>query len=429
MKPESFKINKKNHMELGGIDMVKLAEEFGTPLYVLDEETLIKNCEDYTKNLAKHYPNFLVAYASKALSTVGLLNLFAAQGLGCDVVSGGELFTALKSKIKKEDILFHGNNKSKAELEMAIQKGIKIVIDNETEIENILSINKKLKKKIQVLIRLKPEIEAHTHDFVKTGQIDSKFGIDKKVLLENIRKIIADKNITFLGLHAHIGSQIFDIEPFEDLIHILVNYSAQIEQKLKIKVTYLNLGGGIGIKYMPDDDPPNINKFIARIAEKIKEECKINGLALPKLVLEPGRSMVGRAGVTLYEVGAVKKVPGKAYIFVDGGMADNPRPILYKAKYEFMLANKAKNKIGQEEYAIAGKFCETGDILATNIKLPEAEAGDILVVFATGAYNYSMSSNYNRFCKPAMVLVAKRKAKILVKRETFEDIIRNDIWT
>ncbi|MFC1617111.1 diaminopimelate decarboxylase [Candidatus Margulisiibacteriota bacterium] len=406
---------------------VNLVREYGSPLYVLDEEVLRENCRKYVSTIKENYPDFLVAYASKALSAIGILDVLAEEGLGADVVSGGELYTALKSKVKPENILFHGNNKSGQELEYAIQEKIKIVIDNGDELEKIIQIAEKLNKKVEVLIRLKPEIEAHTHDFIKTGQIDSKFGVEIRNLLKVVERINNAKNVDYLGLHAHIGSQIFDVEPFEELVRLLVQHSVEIRDALGIETKIINIGGGIGITYTASDDPPTIEDFILRITNKLKQECQKRGLDLPKLIIEPGRSIIGSAGVTLYTIGTIKEIKGiKTYLFVDGGMADNIRPMLYQAKYDFEIANK-KDQEKLEKYTIAGKFCESSDILAENVMLPKAEVGDILLVKATGAYNYSMASNYNRFCKPAMVMVNNGKARLIIRREDFKDLIRNDL--
>lgn len=427
IKPITYQINAKNHAEIGGVDLVDLAGQFGSPLYVLDAASIRAACRAYRLTLKEYYPDFLVCYASKALNVIGLLDLLAEEGMGVDVVSGGELFAALKSKMNPASILFHGNNKSREELELAISNHIKIVADHDSEIELIAQIAKKLQTPVDLLIRLKPEIDAHTHDFVKTGLIDSKFGVDQKNLIATVQKIQQEPLLHFLGLHAHIGSQIFEIEPYEELVRLLVRHAKEIQKKVGLETSILNLGGGLGIYYTPHDDPPQIEELVRRISARIKLECQSQGLALPQLILEPGRSIIGKAGVTLYTVGTIKHIPDIcSYLFIDGGMADNPRPMMYQARYSFELANKPTLPHDQI-YTIAGKFCETGDILAKKVHLPTAEANDLLMVFATGAYNYAMSSNYNRFCKPAMVLVEKGEARLILKRETYADIVRNDV--
>ena len=427
MRPITLKTNEQNHLELGGIDLVDLAKEYGTPLYVLDEATIRENCRKYQRKIKETYPNSMIAYASKALSTISLLNILSEEEFGLDVVSGGELYTALKSKINKEKILFHGNNKSIEELRFAISEGVKIVIDNKTELERIIAITNELNTKTAVLLRIRPGIEAHTHDFIKTGHEDSKFGINKKDLIPYLKIINNESNLQFLGLHSHIGSQIFDIKPYEELISILLELTANVKHELNIEVPIINLGGGIGIQYLPDDDPPEINEFITRISRQMKKECARLNLKEPQLILEPGRSIIGTAGVTLYTVGLVKRISAyRSYIFIDGGMADNPRPLLYQAEYSFDIVNKAKDE-KKSNYTIAGKFCESGDIIAKKIPLPFVEENDYLITYATGAYNYSMSSNYNRFCRPAMVLVNNGSSHLIIKRETYEDLIRNDL--
>ncbi len=409
-----------SRLKIGGATAAELAKEYGTPLYVVDETTLRDNCRRYTDTLKTHYPDFLVAYAGKANLNIGLLDILASEGLGVDVVSGGELYTALKSRVRPETIVFHGNNKSIEELEFALKSGIRVVADNPQEIETIIKLN----LEARVMLRLKPEIEAHTHDYIKTGHIDSKFGIDKRDYLAIVKELKKHSKIEFLGLHSHIGSQIFDVQPYEDLVQIMVGHMEEVGG-----VKELNLGGGLGIRYIKDDDPPAIEEVVSKMALALKAACKTKNIPLPKLILEPGRSIVGSAGTTLYTVGAIKPVPGiKEYLFVDGGMADNIRPMMYQAKYTFALADKM-DQPAKKSYAIAGKYCESGDVLAENVPLPEAAVGDVVAVFGTGAYNYSMASNYNRSCKPAMVVVNEGKSRVLVRRETMEDLIRCDLLT
>ncbi len=426
--PVSLTVNAAGQYCLGGLSLVDLAEQYGTPLYIMDEATLSRNCRFYTEALAKHYPNSQVVFAGKANLNLGLLNVLSKENLGVDVVSGGELYTALKSTMKPETIVFHGNNKSHEELTMALQHSIRIVLDNSAELERLIHIAKSLGKKAFVMLRLKPEIEAHTHDYIKTGHIDSKFGIDKYDLNKVITRILEEPAcIQLLGLHSHIGSQIFDIHPFEDLADIMTDHMLAIKNTFGIDIPELNLGGGIGIQYTTQDDPPSIPVYIERMTTRLKACLQKKGLKEPKLFLEPGRSIVATAGVTLYSVGALKDIPGiKTYIFVDGGMADNPRPMLYQSQYTFALANKAALN-PEKTYTIAGKYCESGDVLAKDIPLPQAEVGDTLVVFGTGAYNYTMSSHYNRSAKPAMILVQNQQSRVLVQRETFDDLLRYDM--
>ncbi len=424
--PVSLTTSPEGPMCLADIPLPKLAAKYGTPLYVMDRETLAKNCRDYTQALAKFYPNSLVVFAGKANLNLGLLNILAQEHLGVDVVSGGELFTALRSKIPAQHVLFHGNNKSSSELEMAIRHGIRIMVDHEEELVQILGLAKTLEKTAQIMLRLKPEIEAHTHDYIKTGHIDSKFGLDKRDLIRLVNWIKSEPSLHLKGLHSHIGSQIFDLEPFEDLAQIMTQHMATVKAECEIELEELNLGGGIGIQYTTQDDPPSIGLYIEKLTTKLKACCAELGIAQPRLILEPGRSIVGTAGVTLYSVGAVKSIPGiKDYVFVDGGMADNPRPMMYQAQYTFSVADKP-HETPSRIYTIAGKYCESGDILAKDVKLPEVNVGDTLVVFDTGAYNYSMASHYNRSAKPAMIVVENGQDRVLVRRETYEDLLRYD---
>lgn len=427
IKPVSTTISPEGTLEIGGVSVLDLAKQYGTPLYVIDQATLEYNCRQYTDTLKKVYPNHLVTFAGKANLNVGLLNILAQEGLGVDVVSGGEIMTALKSNMKPENIIFHGNNKSCDELELAIKNEIKLMVDNAQELNNIIAITEKLGLTATLLIRLKPEIEAHTHDFIKTGQIDSKFGLDLKELIPFIQKIQQHKQLHFAGIHSHIGSQIFDCAPFEELAHLMVKHAVEIKNATGVSVDIINCGGGMGIQYVAQDDPPVMADYLEKMTTILKQECDKAGLKQPKLMLEPGRSIVGNAGVTLYSVGTLKSIPGvKDYIFIDGGMADNPRPMLYQSQYTFTIANKTTQP-HTHTYAVAGKYCESGDVLTHQVKLPEAEVGDIVCVFGTGAYNYSMASNYNRCLRPAMVVVNETQSRLLVERETFEDILRHDL--
>lgn len=413
--PDTTKVNKNGHLEIGGCDLIDLAKEFGTPLYVMDEQTVRDRCRQYVTHFRAHYPNTEVIYASKALCTVGISKIIASEGLGFDVASGGELFTVLKAGADAKKIYFHGNNKSLQEIKEGLEAKIgRFVVDNEQELKTLDQLSQETGIRANILFRVNPGIEAHTHEFIKTGKIDSKFGIqlsDLDRLVETARKM---KMIELKGFHAHIGSQILDVKPF----------MAEAELLLKLAKKYgteeMNLGGGLGIAYLDQHTPPSIEHLAKEIAKVIKDKT------MAKLILEPGRSIVGTAGVTLYTIGGVKNIPGiRKYVFVDGGMADNPRPILYDAKYQAKIANRPEAK-KEEKVTIAGKFCESGDKLIKDIELPKVEAGDVLAVECTGAYNYSMASNYNRVGRPAMVLVNNGDAAVVVKRENYEDLIAND---
>ncbi|MDD4178939.1 MAG: diaminopimelate decarboxylase [Candidatus Margulisbacteria bacterium] len=413
--PITAKTNKNSHLEIGGCDVAELAKKYGTPLYVIDEATLRENCRNYIDSFKAAYPNSEIAFASKALCTVGISKLIAGEGLGFDVSSGGELFTVLKAGADPKKIYFHGNNKTLQEIEEGLKAGIgRFMVDNVEELANLEAIAGKLKKTANIMIRVNPGIDAHTHEFIQTGKTDSKFGVPLDQLDAFVQKIKTLKSVKLKGLHAHIGSQILDVKPFVEEAKLLLDLT------LKYQTEELNLGGGLGISYSPDQKPPAVADFARAIAAVLKGKTKA------KLILEPGRSIVGTAGITLYTVGVIKEIPGiRQYIIVDGGMADNPRPILYDAKYEAMLGNK----MGRADTAtvrVAGRFCESGDILVKEIKLPKVEAGDILVTTCTGAYNYSMASNYNRVPRPAMVLVGGGKSSVILKREKYEDLVRND---
>ena len=424
IRPMTFK-KSANDIIIGGCPLSQLAADYGTPLYVLDEATIRNNCQLFTNVLNEHYPNYTIAYASKAGLNIGISNVLASEGIGADVVSGGELFTVLNSHIDPNKIYFHGNNKSIKEIALAVDHNIRIVVDNTYELELIESIATEKNKRAQIMFRVKPGIEAHTHEYIKTGHIDSKFGLEFKEILPLIDTVSKSKWGSFIGIHAHIGSQIFDINPYYDLISILVDFIGQIKRDLGYDVQELNCGGGFGIQYTEDDQAPDISKIILQMATELKLLCDEKKYPHPKLIFEPGRSIIANAGVTIYGIGATKTVPGgKNYLFIDGGMADNPRPMMYQSEYTFDIV--APSTTDQATYTIAGKFCESGDILAKNIKLPIAKPNEHIVVYGTGAYNYSMASNYNRFCKPAMVLVHNGSSRVLIQRETYEDIIRYD---
>lgn len=414
--PDTAKINKQKHLEIGGFDTVELAKEYGTPLYVLDEVTIRGRCQQYLKAFRSHYPNTEIIYACKALCTAGVLKVVTSEGLGLDVSSGGEFYTALKAGCDPRKIYFHGNNKSKHELKLALEAGIgRIVVDNLQELENLDEVTNKIGRRADILFRVNPGIEAHTHEYIKTGTIDSKFGIPQDQVETAVKEAEKKKLIDLLGFHSHIGSQIFDVKPFVEETKLLLDLT------LKYGTQELNIGGGLGVAYLSSDELTSIEFFAKEIAAVLKEKT------MAKLILEPGRSIISNAGVTLYTVGGVKEIPGiRKYVFIDGGMSDNSRPILYQARYEAKIANKADQPT-KEKVTVAGRFCESGDILIKDINLPEIEAGDVLAVLCTGAYNYSMASNYNRVGRPAMVLVSGGDATLIVKRESYDDLVLNDV--
>jgi diaminopimelate decarboxylase len=416
--PITSKINAKGHLEIGGCDLVDLAAEFGTPLYIMDETTLRVRCREYKNAFKDHYENTRIVYACKALCTTAVLKIVNEEGLGVDVASGGELYTARKAGCDLKNAYFHGNNKTRKELEQAVEWGVgRIVVDNFDELALLDEVTQKMRKKVDILFRINPGIEAHTHEFIQTGQTDSKFGIAKKRAAEAVKAAQKVPYINFIGLHGHIGSQIFDVKPYAALVKLLAGLGIGIEE--------LDIGGGIGIDYTGKDKPPAIDDLAVTVMGAFKKAWPVN--PAPRLVLEPGRSIVGTAGVTVYTVGGVKKIPGiRKYVSVDGGMSDNPRPILYDAKYDALLANRAKDP-KKEKVTVAGRFCESGDKLIKDIRLPQVKVGDLLAVFCTGAYNYSMASNYNRVGRPAMVLVNNGGAALIQKRESYEDLVLNDM--
>ena len=428
---DNLNINEKGHLTIGKNDTVELAKEFGTPLYVMDEEKIRANCRAYKNAMDKHYDSKgLILYANKAFCSLYTCKIAKEEGLGLDVVSGGELYTAIRADFPMEKICFHGNNKTYDELQMAIKNNVgHIVVDNIYELETLNNIAKNEGKIQKIMFRIKPGIDAHTHSFIQTGQIDSKFG----VALENgeafdiIKKASELSNVLVTGVHCHIGSQIFDIEPFVKAAEVMTNFIADIYEKLNIEIKELNLGGGYGIMYTQNDDPIPYDEYIKPVSQMVKETCKKRNINQPFIYMEPGRSIVASAGITLYTVGAVKDIKNvRKYISVDGGMCDNPRYIMYQSEYEAVVANNANAK-KSEVVTIAGKCCESGDILLKDVMMPEIKVGDTLAVLATGAYNYSMSSNYNRIPRPAVVSVNDGKAKIVIKRETYEDILKNDL--
>lgn len=426
-----LKANEAGHLEIGGCDTVALAEKYGTPLYVMDEGDIRKNCKIYAEAMKKYYDgNGLVLYASKALSCKYMYKIAAEEGLGVDTVSGGEIYTALSAGFPPEKIYFHGNNKTEEELDLAIKNNIGcIVADNCDELDRIEEIAEKYGKTVKIMFRITPGVDAHTHDFIRTGQIDSKFGaaIETGAAEKLFEYAVTKKNIKIEGVHCHIGSQIFELEPFCAAAEIMMNFIKNVRDKFGISIKELNLGGGFGIKYTNKDNPIDYDKFIEAVSKVVKEKAREIGIDCPFILMEPGRSIVAPSGITLYTVGTVKRIEGvRNYVCVDGGMGDNPRYILYEAEYDAVLANRVNDK-KEETVTVAGKCCESGDIVIKDIMLPKASRGDLLAVLATGAYNYSMASNYNRIPRPPIVMAKDGEARLAVKRETYEDIIANDL--
>lgn len=426
----TMQINSKGHLSIGGCDAVALATEFGTPLYVMDEALLRENCRAYVDAFRRFYPHSAVLYASKAFCAMAMCRLAQEEGLGLDVVSGGELYTALQAGFPAQHIYFHGNNKTPQEMELALHANVgRIVVDNLSELQLLQELAQEKKAHPRVLLRVSPGIDAHTHHYIKTGMIDSKFGlaIANGQAMLGVERILAAKNLEFKGLHCHIGSQIFELSSYREAAKVMVEFMQQVRASCGATVEELNLGGGLGIYYTSEDTPQPVDALVRTLAAAVREAAGHYGLPLPKLIVEPGRSLVSEAGTTLYTIGAIKDIPGiRKYVAVDGGMTDNPRPALYQAKYEAAVANKMQQP-AQEVVSIAGKCCESGDMLIWDIKLPRTARGDILAVACTGAYNYAMASNYNRNARPAVVFVHDGVADLVVRRENYADLVQNDV--
>jgi len=422
--PLTAKINAQDHLEIGGCDVTELVKQLGSPLYIMDEHSIRTACRQYRDGFSNNYSGeSLVIYASKALNCLAICALVASEGLGIDVASGGELYTALQAGVDPQKIYFHGNNKSRAELEEAIASNCTIVADNWLELKTLAKLTTETSPR--VMLRITPGIECHTHEYIRTGHLDSKFGFDPNQVTEVFDFLVKTSALDFVGVHAHIGSQIFERQPHQDLAGVLVKW-LQMAQDLGLPARELNVGGGLGIRYTEADDPPSIGEWTATVAQAVEAACTEAEVPLPKLICEPGRSLVGTTGITAYTVGSRKQVPEiRTYIAVDGGMSDNARPITYESVYRSLLANKMSQPT-TETVTVAGKHCESGDVVIKEAKLPETTAGDTLVVMSTGAYGYSMASNYNRLLRPAMVLVHEGQADIIINRETYQDLISQD---
>ena len=428
IKPITTKISKKGNLEISGCDTVELAEKYGTPLYVMDEVTLRTIARQY-KEAFGDYKKVNMMFASKALMTAQIAKILHSEGFGFDVVSGGEIYTVNKAGVDMDMTTFNGSNKTTDELLLALELGVgRISVDNFLELSLLNEVAKSFDKAQKVLLRITPGIECHTHEYIQTGHLDSKFGFDLVQIDEAVELVMNEfKNLEIMGLHAHIGSQIFETQVYYDEIGVLLKELKRINDKFNLNLNEINIGGGLGITYTEADCPPSVFEIADVIKKSIKDHCEMYDLDEPLLYIEPGRSIVGTAGVTLYTIGSSKQVPnGRRYVAVDGGRADNPRPSMYGAKYEAVIANKKEDSKPQK-VTVAGRFCESGDILIKDIELNSPTAGDILCVFNTGAYGYSMSSNYNRVLKPEMVLVNNSQSDIIVKRETYQQLIQNDV--
>ena len=424
-------VNEKGHLTIGGVDTLALAEEYGTPLYLMDEGEIRGNAAAFLRGIQKYYGGKgQVAFASKAFCCKEICRIADSEGLWLDVVSGSEVYTALSAGFPAAHLIFHGNNKSAVELTEALKAGVgRIVVDNIFELELLDKLAVAANKRAKIQLRLKPGVEAHTHDFIRTGQIDSKFGfaIETGEAARAVEKTLTLPNIELVGIHCHIGSQIFDVAPFVEAARVMIGFIEQVKKDTGHEIGELNLGGGFGIKYLPEEVPAPYESYMEAVSKEVLGRCKEYGLNVPTIILEPGRSIVGPAGITLYTIGAVKEIPGiRTYITVDGGMADNPRHILYQSRYEMLLAGRA-NAPKTGGYTVAGRCCESGDILGVDIPLPAPKVGEVMAVLSTGAYNYAMASHYNRLPKPAVVMVKDGASRVIVRRESYEDVARNDV--
>lgn len=418
-------INAAGHLQIGGVDSLKLAKQFGTPLVVYDVQKIRQQIRNFKKVFEERAVNYEVSYASKAFASVAIFQVVNQEGGHIDVVSGGELATALKAGFPMDKVSFHGNNKSRAELEMAVRNNVgTIIIDNFHEINLLAEVLDEQDKSVDVMLRVTPGISAHTHSYISTGQVDSKFGfdIDSGQADKALQLVLDNSRMNMIGLHAHIGSQIFELDGFKGVADKLVDVALDWKDKYNYTAQVLNVGGGFGIQYVSGDDPLKPEEFVAAIVDAVKQRISQEDFPMPAIWIEPGRSIVGPAGYNLYTVGSRKDIPGYLpYVSVDGGMGDNIRPALYDAKYETVLAADPR-KEPEEKVRIAGKYCESGDILSNSQPLPRTKPGDVLVMLDTGAYGYAMSSNYNLNPRPAVVFAENGKAKLVIKRESYDDL-------
>ena len=428
---DCLSVNEAGHLTIGSADTVELARTYGTPLYVFDEGTIRETLRQYKGSIDRYYGGKgLVAYASKAFACKEIYRIVESEGCGIDVVSRGELYTALSVGFPVEKIFYHGNNKTVEELTYAIEHNVgRIVVDNLTELERISAIAISQNKVVPILLRIKPGIDAHTHNFVRTGQIDSKFGfaLETGEALDAVRYALTHPGVALKGIHCHIGSQIFEIDPFECAAEVMIGFMAAVRDETGLVLTELNLGGGFGIKYVPENDPVPYQDYMEKVSGMEHTTCRKYGLETPFIAIEPGRSVVGSAGITLYTVGGVKVIPNiRTYVSVDGGMTDNPRYILYQSQYEAVLANRAADP-KDSVITLAGRCCESGDLVGEGMPIQSPKVDDIIAVLATGAYNYSMASNYNRVPRPAAIMVRDGQVREIIRRESMEDLARNDL--
>ncbi len=424
-------VNSQGHLAIGGMDVPALAREYGTPLFLMDEDNIRATCREYRRAMQAHYgENFIVAYASKAFCTKYMYRILKEEEMGADLVSGGELYTAHSAGFPLDRAFFHGNNKTAEEIEMGLSYGIRrFVVDNAEELALINQMAVQRGMVADISFRIKPGIDAHTHDFIKTGKIDSKFGValENGEAIEILAQAAKLPGVRVAGLHCHIGSQIFEHDPFEHAAEVMMDFLNTVREKLGITIGELNLGGGFGIQYTAKDDPEPIDTTVRRFTDVVKRKAEEHDFPLPFLVIEPGRSMVAPSGITVYTVGSVKEIKNiRTYVSIDGGMTDNPRYALYESEYTAVAPEKM-NEPQTECVTIAGRCCESGDLIGKDMPLQKVKAGDLVAILATGAYNYSMASNYNRVPRPPVVMVSGGKSKLVIRRESYEDLIANDI--
>ncbi len=428
--PANTQHNAAGRLEIDGCDVVGLAKEFGTPLFIYEEKTLIDQCRRYMEAFRSRSDDFEVIYASKAFCSIAICQLVEREGLSIDVSSGGEYHTALVSGFPTDRMFFHGNNKTESELRYALENGIGfVVVDSFDELALLERLVAERQERQTVLLRITPGVEAHTHEFIQTGQLDSKFGfgLTEGHAEEAIKRALEAPHLDLVGLHAHIGSQIFELEGFRRAIAVLVDLIKATKESLGFDCRYLNVGGGLGIRYTEEDMPVTVDAYVESKVNGVRQEMQRVGLPMPRVLVEPGRSLVGKAGVTAYTIGTIKEIPGiRTYVSVDGGMSDNIRPMLYDARYEAMIADRA-DAPADTRVTLAGKHCESSDILVKDALLAQPRIGDVVVIPATGAYCYAMASNYNGNPRPAVIMVRDGSARVIVRRESFADLVANQL--
>ena len=426
--PSTAEVNNKGHLLIGGCDTVELAAEFGTPLYVFDELGIRRRCAEFKQEFSQRYTDSAVFYSAKAFINKALAQLFNEEGLGLDVVSAGEMSIARSAGFPMDRVYFPGNNKSAEELRLALEWGVgRIVVDNFHELELLGKLAREQSNKPDILLRLSPGVDPHTHKYIITGNLDSKFGVPMAHGEEALATALAMPQLKLRGLHFHIGSQIAELEPYQQAIDIILGFAAEMKQKHGFEMEELSIGGGFAVQYTLDSPAPPVADYAVAMTSSLIKGCQRLGLAQPRLIIEPGRSVVGQSGVALYTVGVVKDIPGvRRYVSVDGGMGDNIRPALYGAEHEVVVVNKMRER-ETDKVTVAGKFCESGDIIIKDIMLPPLAAGDILAVADCGAYCLPLASNYNASLKPAVVMVKEGKARLIRRRETLDDLTRCDL--